>query len=350
MPREMRIAICERPGHLAVRTRPIPPTGEGQVLVKVRVCGVCGSDLAAWRGTIDKEYPYSPGHEFCGTVERVGPNVGDAVPGTRVVVNPNLGCGECRYCRSGRSNLCDRLKTRPIKSNGGFGEYVALDHRMVFPLPNGFPDELAPFIEPLSCAMHAARTADVRSEERVAVFGAGVMGVLTAILLRDPSTGSGSRPESIEGRDNCRQLVVVEPDPRRRETISRLLEVSTCSPEELPDSVPDGGFGVAVDCSGRAAAVAQAIRVLGKAGRLTMAGMVSDAAEGGLPLLDVTTKELAIRGAWLNPVPFERAIQAALRHQPLLARLKTAFFRLEEIVSAFESAAEAEVHRACVRF
>ncbi len=331
---EMRIAICERPGHLAVRTRPIPPTGEGQVLVKVRVCGVCGSDLAAWRGTIDKEYPYSPGHELCGTVERVGSGAGDAVAGARVVINPNLGCAECRYCRSGRPNLCDSLKTRPIKSNGGFAEYVALDHRMVFALPDGFPDELSPFIEPLSCAMHAVATADVGSGERVTVFGAGVMGILTTILLRD----------------TCRQLVVVEPDLRRREAIGRLLAVSTCSPDELPDNVPEGGFGVAVDCSGRAAAVAQAIRVLGKAGKLTMAGMVTDGAKRGLPLLDITTKELEIRGAWLNPVPFEAAVQAAVRHQSLLARLNTEFFRLEEIVSAFERAAEAGVHRAVVRF
>lgn len=344
---EMRIAICERPGHLVVQTRPVPPTGEGQVLVKVSVCGVCGSDLAAWRGTVDKKYPYSPGHEFCGTVERVGSDVRGAVAGTRVVVNPNLGCGECRYCRSGRPNLCDSLKTRPIKSNGGFAEYVALDHRMVFRLPDDFPDELAPFIEPLSCAMHVVGTADVGSGEKVAVFGAGVMGVLTAILL--------SRA--------CHQLVVIEPDARRRGAVGRLLaaspatseeptcrEVSARSPEELPDSVPDGGFDVAIECSGRAAAVAQAIRVLAKAGRLTMAGMVTDTAEGGLPLLDITTKELQVRGAWLNPVPFGAAIQAALRHQSLLARLDTAFFRLEEIVSAFERAAEGGVHRACINF
>ena len=103
----MKIAMIPRPGCLEVQTRPIPVPTEGQVLVRVAMCGVCGSDVAVWNGHNPKKFPYSPGHEFCGRVERLGPKVTQFQLGQSVVINPNLGCGECRYCRD--------WKTQPVR-------------------------------------------------------------------------------------------------------------------------------------------------------------------------------------------------------------------------------------------
>jgi len=329
----MRIAVCTRPGHIEVQTGPIPPLTDGSVLVGVTICGVCGSDVAAWLGTAGGSYPYSPGHEFCGVIRRTGARVTGVRVGQRVVINPNLGCGECVYCRADRPNLCDVLKTRPIKSNGGFADYVVLDHHMVHPLPDVLPDELATFIEPLSCALHAARRARVEARDAVVVFGAGMLGLLTALALK----ASGCT------------TTVVEPAEWRRKRVSDLLNVSAVSPDRLPDSTPAGTFDAAIECSGRSAAVAQAIRTLRKGGRLVLVGMVVDPGAAAVPLIDVTRRELDVAGAWLNPHTFGDAIRLAVEHRRMLEGLTVEAFRLNDIAAAFERARSPEVNRVLVR-
>ena len=236
----MRIAVCDRPGHIEVREAPVPELGRGKALVKVAVCGICASDLAIWQGRACKEYPYSPGHEFCGVVERVDGT--DVEVGGRVVVDPNLGCGECPYCQASRPNLCDHLKTRPVKSNGGFSEYVAVDCRMLHRLPDSYPDELAPFIEPMSCALHAARRGDAEQGMRAVIFGAGTMGLLVTLAL------------SQLGCD----IALVEPADERRKQAADLLDVEVMTPPELADS--NCAADLAVECSGSPQALGKSIK------------------------------------------------------------------------------------------
>ena len=333
MTKTMRIAICKRPGHIEVERRPIPSVGDNEVLVKISVCGICGSDLAAWRGSGHKKYPYTPGHEFCGVIERLGSEVTGLQVGERVVINPNLGCGECRFCRMGKANLCDALKTRPTKSNGGFSEYVSLDWRMVYRLPESFPDKLAPFIEPLSCAVYAVRVADVKPAEQVAIFGAGIMGILTGLAIKSAE---------------C-EIIFIEPMEERREQVAELFETSAMTPEQLRDCEPVGKIDAAIEYSGSVEAVSQAIRTLRKGGRLVLGGLVVNAEEVGLPLIDVTMKELEIKGVWLNPGTFKEAIELAVEHKNVLGALKTETFRLDDIASAFERALSKDVNKVLVR-
>ena len=328
----MRIAICDRPHHIEVQRRPIPAIDGHKVLVQVTLCGVCGSDVTVWQGRGHKRYPYSPGHEFCGTVQRIGQKVAGLHIGQRVVINPNLGCGECRYCLAGRPNLCDFLKTRPIKSNGGFSEYVALDAGMVYPLPASLPDEIAPFIEPLSCALYAVQRAGIEPGERVAVFGAGIIGLLVALVLQSCECAP----------------VVIEPDRERREGLAGLLGVPAVAPGELADPRWAGTVDVAIDCSGNVRALSQALTVLRKGGRLLMMGLV----EGGtadFPLMEVTTKELEVKGVWLNPIAFEDAVRLTTGHQSVLQALKTEAFALDDVEAAFERAASRQVHKVLVK-
>ena len=179
----MLSAVCRQPGRIELKTMPIPVVDENKILVKVIACGICGSDISVWQG-YDKRYPYSPGHEFCGTVERTGSKVQSVSPGQRIVANPNLGCGHCPYCLKNLPNLCDFLKTRPIKSNGGFSEYVALDYRMAYPVPSSIDEKLATFIEPLSCALHLVELAEMEGDKSAAIFGGGTLGILTALVIR----------------------------------------------------------------------------------------------------------------------------------------------------------------------
>jgi len=330
----VRVAVCEAPGRLDLRRRPRPSPEAGQVLVRVSVCGLCASDLAMWRGGGTAAYPYSPGHEFCGTVE--AGDDGGAAPlraGERVVVNPNLGCGRCRYCLAGRPNLCDRLKTRPIKSNGGLADYVALDGRMVRRIPDALPDEAATFVEPLSCALHAANRLAARPGERVGVFGAGTMGVLTALALR---------------RRSC-AVLFIEPDAGRRKTVAGQFDAPAFAPEEVSGSDPPDAMDAAAVCCESARAVEQAVGAVRKGGRIVLLGVATGGPCDAAALREITTKELRLEGAWLNPHTFDEALHLAVRRRDVLAALATQTFSLDRVREAFEAAATRRFHRVLVR-
>jgi len=340
----MRVAICTGPNQIEIQKRPIPSVDRDKVLIKVILCGICSTDLAVWHGVPLKKYPYSPGHEFCGIVEQTGTDVKGFQAGRRVVVNPNLGCGKCTYCTSGRPNLCDFLKSRPIKSNGGLSEYAALDYRMLHRL-EALPDELAPFVEPLSCAIHAVNRARAKPDKQQAhperyppaaespvIFGAGTMGILTGLVLK--SRG-------------C-EMIFIEPDDERRRQARELFAADSMTPEQFEASELAGKADVAIDCSGNMAAVSQAIRTLRKGGHFVLAGLAKTA-EVKLPLMDLTTKELEVAGSWLNPGAFEEAIRTAVDYAEALKALSRETFPLSDIASAFERAASSKVYKVLIK-
>jgi L-iditol 2-dehydrogenase len=309
MKNTMRVAICTDAGHVEIQSRPLPLPGPSQILLKISVCGICGTDVGIWRGTVPHAFPYSAGHEFCGVIQRVGAEVHGFRPGDTVVINPNLGCGECRLCRAGRPNLCDALKTRPLKSNGGLAEYTAVDADIVYRLPQALPDGLAPFIEPFSCALHAVRVAALTPSERVAVLGAGAMGVLTALAAVHETS----------------DLCIIEPSEERRDQARRATGLRTLAPVELADPEWADRFDVILECSGATEAASRAARCLRKGGRLVLTGLAAQA----IPLDAVVQKELTLQGAWLNPNTFEQAIAATCRHLDAIASLETKTLSLE---------------------
>lgn len=329
----MRVSVCLAPGVVELQRRPMPVPGQNEILVKVGICGICGTDVAAWQGSMPKPYPHFSGHEFCGTVAARGAGIRDFDLCRRVVIDPNLGCGVCGYCRTAKPNLCDALKTRRIKSNGGLADYVALDARMAHKLPDALPDALAPFIEPLSCALHAARAAEVGHPRQVVIFGAGPMGILTALSLR------GRVPE----------IIVVDPVDRRREQVRALLDITVLTPGQLEQAGADVAPDAAIDCSSRLDAVSLAVRCLRKAGQLVLSGIVMRTDSSRFPFEDITVRELTVRGVWLNPHTFAEAIRLAVEYRDVLARLTTSVFGLDQIAEAFQHAARQEVHKVLVR-
>jgi propanol-preferring alcohol dehydrogenase len=164
---------------------PIPEPGPDQLLIQVRACGVCRTDLHVVDGELPNPKPaVIPGHEVVGSVERAGARVDRFVGGQRVGV-PWLGwtCGECRYCRSGRENLCDRPKFTGYTLDGGYAEYVLADHRYCFALPEGYSDANA---APLLCAgligyRSLVMTGDAR---RLGIYGFGAAAHIVAQVAR----------------------------------------------------------------------------------------------------------------------------------------------------------------------
>jgi threonine dehydrogenase-like Zn-dependent dehydrogenase len=252
----------------------------------------------------------------------VGERVTGTVVGERVVINPNLECGVCRFCRMERPNLCDELKSRHEKSNGGLADYVALDYRMVHPLPNDLPDELATFVEPLSCALHIVDVANLQAGERIAVFGGGSMGYLAGVALHS----------------NGVDAVFVEPVEERRQRLSEAFGFQALAPAGVDTLQWAETVDVAIDCSGSVRALSQAIRVLRKGGRLVMSSLALESQDVTCALSEVTVKELEITGAWLNPGTFGPAIELTRSSRELLTLLPTEVLPLAEIRTAFDRA------------
>ncbi|MCL4290671.1 MAG: zinc-dependent alcohol dehydrogenase family protein [Thermoleophilia bacterium] len=182
----MRAMVLDSPGSpLRPADLPAPAPGPGQALVRVRACGVCRTDLHVVDGELpEPKLPLVPGHQIAGTVEASGPGVETLAPGVRVGI-PWLGwtCGECRYCREGRENLCDRARFTGYHLDGGFAELAVADARFCFPLPEGYPDLQA---APLLCAgLIGYRSLTLAGDaERLGLYGFGAAAHIVAQVAR----------------------------------------------------------------------------------------------------------------------------------------------------------------------
>ena len=209
----MRAMVLERPGQpLVLRDLPVPEPGPGHVLLRVHACGVCRTDLHIVDGELlDPKLPLVLGHQIVGEVVRVGAGATRFVPGQRVGV-PWLGwtCGECKYCRSGRENLCDRARFTGYTLDGGYAEYTVADERYCFPIPEGYPDLQA---APLLCAgligYRALRFAS--QAQRIGFYGFGAAAhILTQVAVwQGRQVYAFTRPGDHEGQAFARQLGAV---------------------------------------------------------------------------------------------------------------------------------------------
>ena len=182
----MKAAVFQGAGRLDTGEWPRPAIGSGELLVKVRGCGLCGSDIAKIVDPATRA-PAVFGHEVVGDVAEVGAGVGDFAPGDRVVVAHHVPCGECHYCRRGSESMCREFK-RSHLDPGGFAEYVRVPAPNVrgatFRVPEHLSDEEASFVEPLACCVRAVERARVESGDTAIVVGLGSIGCLFVQLLR----------------------------------------------------------------------------------------------------------------------------------------------------------------------
>lgn len=183
-----------------------PAPGDGQVVVHPTACGVCASDVHYWEhGRIScqviEKYPYVVGHECAGVVVEVGPGVKNVKPGQRVAIEPGITCGKCYCCRSGRENICPNvifLGTPPVQ--GALRDTILTTYRNVEPIPDSVSFEDAALCEPFGVGVHAARLADVREGETVAIFGAGSIGLSTAVAAKCRGAERVIMAEPVEDR------------------------------------------------------------------------------------------------------------------------------------------------------
>jgi L-iditol 2-dehydrogenase len=276
---------------LAVTDMPTPEVGEDDVLVRVRACGICGSDIHGYDGSTGRRIPpLVMGHEAAGVIERVGSDVDGFKPGDRVTFDSTVSCGTCDFCRGGQVNLCDNRMVLGVscgdyRRHGAFAEYVSVPARILYRLPNSLPFERAALIEAVSIAVHAVSRHTPKPDDTVVVVGAGMIGVLVIQVLR---------------ARGCRNIIAVEVDGQKRALAERLGAARSLNPKEvdIASAVRESTGGKGADASfeavGLTETVLAAIQSLRKGGTAVLIGNLAPRVE--VPLQEVVTRELSLLG------------------------------------------------------
>ena len=264
--------------------------------MRVEAAGICGSDLHGVASRSPRRPPpLIMGHELCGEVVAAGGPAGEALVGTRVAVNPQIPCGDCLVCRSGRENICARRELIGGSRPGGFAELVAVPLRCPHPLSSDLDASVAVFCEPLATCVHALRLVPDSLTEVAVVFGAGTIGVLAAQVLRAAGTRSIVVSELDEGR---RQAA------RRSRTMSSRRTRSSASSIELTGRL---GADLSIDAVGSDDTRRDSMRVLQPGGIAVWLGMNEQGAE--IPAFDLVVREQRVQGSFAyTNLEFGRAL------------------------------------------
>ncbi len=175
----MKTAFLLEPEKIEVREVDIPSPGYGEVLVRVRACGICTLEQRLYTGALKIFYPLIPGHEAAGEVVEVGEGViSDFKSGMRVALDLVNRCGECYFCRTGKSNQCSNRFKKGQSVLGGFSEYIVVKSKQLFPIPESLSFEEAAFSEPVACCIHSLKKVGLQLAEDLLIIGAGPMGLM----------------------------------------------------------------------------------------------------------------------------------------------------------------------------
>ena len=258
-----RFALLEGPQRFAVDTRPTPVPGPGEVLLRVKDCGVCGSDLKMWAGThAFLRPPLVLGHEVYGIVEAVGSAGGTFALGTPAVVFPPVGCGACFHCLRGQDQLCAGMTFYGGQLPGGLAEHVVVAESNVLEVPDAVPPELCVLIEPLAVGVHAVSRAQVEAGEAAIVIGGGAIGLFTALAAK--------------ARGVERVLLVERSETRRRRASAFGLIPVDADNLPLRDAVSEHirpeGADVVFECVGTQETIGAALSATRKGGRAVVVG------------------------------------------------------------------------------
>jgi len=293
----VKAAILHGPRDLRVESSTRPEVRGDEVLVRVTVAGLCGTDYRIWSGDRPVAYPRVMGHEFVGRVETIGAGVTRVAPGGHVAVEPNYSCGTCPLCWEGNKNLCLARTAVGIDVDGCFAELVRVPARCCWPAPAGVADEDLVLTEPLAVAVRAVGRADVRSGETVAIVGAGTLGLLAVQVAR----GHGAR------------ILVVSRTARRFALARDLGAEATHTVEDGPLDARARAFSgrEGVDCvietAGTAEAVNHALALVRPGGRIILTGLPHESTP--VEFFSVVRREITILGSMIYQDEFSEAMR-----------------------------------------
>ncbi|MGW1884504.1 zinc-dependent alcohol dehydrogenase family protein [Streptomyces sp. NPDC001970] len=287
----MRAAIVEAPGKVSVTSVPDPAPGPREVVVKVAACGLCGTDLHILQGEFAPTLPLVPGHEFAGTVVAAGKDVRELAVGDQVAVDPSLPCHECRYCRAGRGNLCDRWAAIGVTVPGGAAEFALAPVANCVRLPEHIDVRDAALIEPLSCAVRGYDVLSGTLGARVLIYGSGTMGLMMLELAK---------------RTGAAGVDVLDINAERLAT-AKLLGCSGAAASADALERAGEGWDVVIDATGNAGAIQDGLGRVAKGGTFLQFGVSDYATTAVIEPYRIYNQEITITGSMAVLHSYERA-------------------------------------------
>jgi L-iditol 2-dehydrogenase len=307
-----------------------PVISDDDLLVKVKACGICGSDIHGYDGSSGRRIPpLVMGHEAAGIVAEVGSNVTEFQPGDHVTFDSTVSCGKCYFCRRGSINLCDNRTVLGVscgeyRRHGAFAEYVSVPKNICYKLPNELPFNQAAMIEAVSVAVHAANRTPVSLGDTAVVVGSGMIGLLVIQAIR------------LAG---CAQVIAVDLDAGRLEKAKRLgADVGLKADEvdvaaEVRKLTSGRGADVVLEVVGATPTIQTAIACARKGGTVTLVGNLAPNVE--MPLQAIVTRELSVLGTCASNGEYPQCIDLLARGAIKVDTMITATASLEEGVNWF---------------
>jgi len=333
IPAEVDNVWVKAPGVLELRKFDVSKLGPEDVLIRVRACAICGSDLHIYEGT----HPHAPtpiaiGHELSGEVVRVGGSVQKVGVGDRVCVEPLIVCGKCHYCQRGLYNRCLKISVNYRAGQSGFTKYFKFPERWLHRIPDNLSFEEASLIEPLAVAVHNVRGAGLKMGDTAAILGAGPIGLLVLQVAR----AMGASTLFITDTDDYRLSLAGQLGADY--TINAAKEDPVEKVRTLTDSL---GVDVCFEAVGIERTFTQAIRLLKKGG---MARIIGTYGKPNITfdVMQLIAGELRVSGTFGYCWDYEAAIDLASRGRVKLKPLITHVMNLDNIKEAFELLAKRE--------
>ena len=304
---------------------PEPELGPDDVLVRVRACGICGSDVHGFDGSSGRRNPpLIMGHEAAGEVAKLGTNITDLNIGDRVTFDSTVYCGKCDFCTSGNMNLCDNREVvgvapKEFKRHGAFAEFVSVPRRIMYRLPDSFPFEQAALIEAVSIGVHAVSITPVKLGDTALVIGTGMIGLVT--LQAAKAAG-------------CTRIIVVDMEDSKIEAAKAMgaTDGINAKTADVPAAVRalTGGRGadVVFECVGYSQPVVTAIMSVRKGGCVTLIGNLQPNIE--IPLQYVVTRQIRLQGSCASNGEYPQCIDMMARGIIQVAPLISAYVPLSE--------------------
>ena len=315
----MKAAVFMGKEDVRVLDVPKPSIRSEEVLIKSAYCGICGSDVSAYK-TGNYVVGLTIGHEFSGTIEKIGSKVEDLEVGDRVTGNGVIPCGKCSFCMSGKPSLCESMEMPGVTLNGAFAEYIKLPARVVYKLPKELSLLDATLVDPLACVLHSVNLSSFKPLDSVLIQGAGPLGVLTLEALKKSGAGKIMVAEVSDGRKRLAQDlgadIVIDP---REENLPALIERQT------------NGLGVDVlfDTAGVPETLSENFTLVKKGGEIMVVGITEEPTPSDF--LTVVLNELTIKGAYAGFNEYPSAIEMLSKGLISAGKIITSVIELDEI-------------------
>lgn len=284
----MRAALFYGKNDLRIQNYDLPSLKEGEILVKVKACGICGTDVHIFNGEEGSAKVTPPiilGHEFCGEVVESKSSLFKI--GDKVSIDPNIYCGVCRFCRSGKPQLCENLVALGVNLNGGFAEYAAVPEKQAIRFDNIDFGEAA-LAEPLACCLHGVeRLKIIKPTDKVLIIGLGPIGLIMLEILKSVGVTEVYGYEI----DKFRK------DMALRQGVKRIIEADT-----------DEKFDIVIECAGVKQSIEMAFKLADKGAQVLIFSVPSPNINVLLNPFEMFKKEVSIYWSFVNPFTQKSAI------------------------------------------